>query len=88
MERTDAKTIFHKAKELSIAAVLQTGKFVQSFQDMKGKKADLPFFADRRIQTADGTGSKVAGIPIRLAVTADQRVLQTLKGTFVDKSFS
>ncbi len=45
---------------------------------MKGKKADLPFFADRRIQAADGTGSKVADIPIRPAVTTDQRVLQTL----------
>ena len=88
MEGADAKPIFHKGSELSIAAVLQIRKFVQSFQDMKGKKTDLPFFAGCSVQTADGTGSEVAGIPVRPAVTADQRVFQTFKAAFVDKSFS
>lgn len=88
MEGADAKPIFHKGSELSIAAVLQIRKFVQSFQDMKGKKTDLPFFAGCSVQTADGTGSEVAGIPVRPAVTADQCVFQTFKAAFVDKSFS
>ena len=34
------------------------------------------------------SNSKVSGIPVRFAVAADQRVLQTFKAAFVDKSFS
>ncbi len=88
LEGADAKTIFHKTKELSIAAVLQTGKFVQSFQDMKAKK-----LISRSLQTAASRPRMEPEARFRAFDKACRRCRPACssrrsKVLFVDKSFS
>ena len=69
-------------------AFIHIWKFFKAFQNVERKKADVAFLTGFCIQTTDGTGSKISGIAVRLAIAAKQGILQTFKNAFLDKSFS
>lgn len=87
-EGSDTETVLGQGEQQAAAAVPDVGELVHALKDVKGKKADLPIFADVCIQAPDRSSGKVPCIAVGLAVAACQGILQAIKVALMDESFA